>query len=122
MLLGLHAQHGDAGRAPLELGLGLESMVAVGRRREQGVRAEEVVERDVAELVLLVWEAHVAVVGGAGGRAGGMRIGCHAGRGAPGQHAGGDHRAAGGRAGPQVVGDLLGREAFRHWGERLPDQ
>lgn len=67
VLFGLHAQHGDAGRAPLKLGLGLEGVVAVGARREERVCAEEVVEGDVAELVLLVGEAHVAVVGGAGG-------------------------------------------------------
>ncbi len=66
MLLGLHAQHSDAGRAPLELGLGLEGVVTVGGRREEGVCAEEVVEGDVAELVLLIREANVAVVSGAG--------------------------------------------------------
>lgn len=67
VLFGLHAQHGDAGRAPLKLGLGLEGVVAVGAGRQQRVCAEEVVEGDMAELVLLVGEAHVAVVGGAGG-------------------------------------------------------
>lgn len=72
MLLGLHAQHGDAGRAPLELRLGLEGRVAVGRGREERVGAEEVVEGDVAELVLLAGEAHVAVVGSRGGGAWGV--------------------------------------------------
>lgn len=109
MLLGLHAQHGDAGRASLELGLGLEGVVSVGARSEERVGAEEVVQGDVAELVLLVGEAHVAVVGGAGGRARGVRVGGHAGRRAAGQHAGGDHGAAGRGAGPQVVGNLLGQ-------------
>lgn len=108
MLFGLHAQHSDAGRASFELGLGLEGVVAVGRRREEGVCAEKVVQGDVAELVLLIGEAHVAVVGGAGGRTRGVRVGGDAGRGASGQHAGGDHGAAGGRARPQVVGNLLG--------------
>lgn len=110
MLLGLHAQHGNAGRAPLELGLGLEGRVAVGGRREEGVGAEEVVEGDVSELVLLAGEAHVAVVGGGGGGggAGGVGVGGDARRGPPGQHAGGHHGAAGGRARPQVVGDLMG--------------
>lgn len=108
VLLGLHAQHGYAGRAPLELGLGLKGVVAGGGRREEGVRAEEVVEGDVAELVLLVGEAHVAVLGGSGGRAGGVGVGGDAGRGASGQHAGRHHGAAGGRARPQVVGNLLG--------------
>lgn len=113
MLLGLHAQHGDAGRAPLELRLALEGVVvAAGGRREQGVGAEEVVEGDVAELALLVGEAHVAVVGAAAsrrrGRAGRVGVGGDAGGRAAGQHAGGDHGAAGGRAGPQVVGELVG--------------
>lgn len=114
VLLRLHAQHGDAGRAPLELGLGLEGVVAVGGRREQGVGAEEVVEGHVPKLVLLVGEAHVAVVSGAGGRARG--VGGDAGGGAPGQHAGGHHRASRGRAGPQVVGDLRvrGRKTRGH--------
>lgn len=67
MLLGLHAQHRDAGRAPLKLRLGLEGMVSVGSRREEGVCAEEVVEGDVTKLVLLIRESHVAVIGGAGG-------------------------------------------------------
>lgn len=109
VLLGLHAQHGDAGRASLELRLALEGVVAVGGRREEGVGAEEVVQGDVAELVLLVGEAHVAVVGGAGSRTGRVGVGGDAGRGAPGQHAGGDHGAAGSRARPQVVGELMGR-------------
>lgn len=74
VLLGLHAQHGDAGRASLKLWLGLEGVVAVGPRSQERVCAEEVVEGHVAELVLLVGEAHVAVVGGAGGRAGGVRV------------------------------------------------
>lgn len=113
VLLGLHAQHGDAGRAPLELGLGLEGRVAVGGRREDGVGAEEVVEGDVSELVLLAGEAHVAVVGsggsrGGGGGAGGVGVGGDARRGSPGQHAGGHHGATGGRTRPQVVGDLMG--------------
>lgn len=109
VLLGLHAQHGDAGRAALELRLGLEGVVvAVGGRRQQGVGAEEVVEGDVAELALLVGEAHVAVVGaGAGGRTGRVGVGGDAGGRAPGQHAGGDHGGAGSRAGPQVVGELV---------------
>jgi len=115
VLFGLHAQHGDAGRAPLELGLGLEGVVVVmaggGARRQEGVSAEEVVEGHVAELVLLVGEAHVAVLGGGGGgRARGVRVGGDAGRRAPGQHAGGDHGAPGGRARPQVVGDLWGQK------------
>lgn len=112
MLLGLHAQHGDAGRAPLELGLGLEGVVAVGGRREEGVRAEEVVEGHVAELVLLVGEAHVAVVGATGGRTRGVRVGGDAGRRTSRQHAGGDHGAAGSRARPQVVGNLLDERKF----------
>lgn len=111
VLLGLHAQHGDAGRAALELRLALEGVVvAVGGRREQGVGAEEVVEGDVAELALLVGEAHVAVVGGAAataGRAGRVGVGGDAGGRAAGQHAGGDHGSAGCRAGPQVVGELV---------------
>lgn len=85
-------------------------MVAVGSRRKEGVGAEEVVEGDVAELVLLIGEAHVAVVGSAGGRTGRVRVGSDAGRGASGQHAGGHHGAARGWAGPQVVGDLLGEK------------
>lgn len=36
----------------------------VGSWREEGVRGEKVVQGDVAELVLLVGEAHVAVIGG----------------------------------------------------------
>lgn len=112
MLLGLHSQHGDAGRAPLELGLGLEGVVTVGGRREEGVCAEEVIEGDMAELVLLIGEAHVAVVGGTGSRTWGVRVGRDAGRGASGQHAGGDHRASGSRARPQVVGNLLGGSRF----------
>lgn len=40
-----------------------------------------------------------------------MRIGGDARRGAPGQHAGGDHGAAGSRARPQVVGDLPGTDS-----------
>lgn len=118
VLLGLHAQHGDAGRAALELGLALEGVVvvvAVGGRREQGVGAEEVVEGDVAELALLVGEAHVAAVvhaaaaaAPAADRAGGVGVGGDAGGRAAGQHAGGDHGGAGGRAGPQVVGELEG--------------
>lgn len=114
VLFGLHAQHGDAGRAALELRLALEGVVvvvAVGGRREQRVGAEEVVEGDVAELALLVGEADVAVVGAAtaaaGGRAGRVGVGGDAGGRAAGQHAGGDHGSAGGRAGPQVVGELL---------------
>lgn len=109
VLLGLHAQHSDAGRAALELRLALKGVVvAVGGRRQQGVGAEEVVEGDVAELALLVGEAHVAVVGaGAGGRAGRVGVGGDAGGRAPGQHAGGDHGGAGSRAGPQVVGELV---------------
>lgn len=112
MLLGLHAQHGDAGRAPLKLRLGLKGVVAIGGRREEGVRTEEVVEGDMAELVLLIGEAHVAVVGGTGGRARGVRVGSDAGRGASGQHAGGDHGATGSRARPQVVRNLLGERRF----------
>lgn len=112
VLLGLHAQHGDAGRAPLELRFGLKGRVGGGGRREEGVRAEEVVQGDVAELVLLAGEAHVAVVGCArGGRARGVGVRGDARRGASGQHAGGDHRAPRGRAGPQVVRDLLGKDS-----------
>lgn len=117
MLLGLHAQHGYAGRAPLELGLGLEGVVAVGGRREEGVRAEEVVEGDVAELVLLIGEAHVTVLYGTGGRTRGVGVGSDAGGGASGQHAGGDHRATGSRARPQVVRNLWRRESVRYQGE-----
>lgn len=112
VLLGLHAQHGDAGWAPLKLRLGLEGVVTVGGRREEGVCAEEVVEGDVTELVLLVGEAHVAVVGGTGGRTRGVWVGSDAGRGASGQHAGGHHGAAGSRTRPQVVGNLLGERRF----------
>lgn len=113
MLLGLHAQHGYAGRAPLKLGLGLEGVVTVGGRREEGVCTEEVVEGDVAELVLLIREAHVAVLGGGScSRTRGVGVGSDAGRGASGQHAGGDHRATGSRARPQVVGNLLGERRF----------
>lgn len=111
VLLGLHAQHGDAGRAALELRLALEGVVvAAGGGREQGVGAEEVVEGDVAELALLVGEADVAVVGAAtaaAGRAGRVGVGGDAGGRATGQHAGGDHGSAGCRAGPQVVGELV---------------
>lgn len=68
----------------------------------------------MAELVLLTGEAHVAVVGGAGSRTGGVRVGGDAGRGTSGQHAGGDNGAAGSWARPQVVGDLLGKEDVRY--------
>lgn len=112
MLFGLHAQHSDAGRASFELGLALKGVVTVGGRREEGVCAEEVVQGDVAELVLLIGEAHVAVVGGTGGRTRGVRVGGDAGRGASGQHAGGDHGATGSGARPQVVGNLLGERRF----------
>lgn len=37
-----------------------------------------------------------------------MRVGSDTRWRASGQHAGGDHRATGSRAGPQVVGNLLG--------------
>lgn len=67
MLLGLHAQHRDAGGAPLKLRLGFEGMVSVRGRREEGVCAEEIVEGDVTELVLLIREGHVAVIRGTGG-------------------------------------------------------
>lgn len=113
VLLGLHAQHGDAGRASLKLGLGLEGVVAVGPRSQERVCAEEVVEGDVAELVLLVGEAHVAVVGGAGGRARGVRVRGDAGGRAAGQHAGGDHGPPRRGARPQVVGNLQGSEEKR---------
>lgn len=112
MLLGLHSQHGYAGRTPLKLGLGLEGVVTVGGRREEGICTEEVVEGDMAELVLLIGEAHVAVLGGTGSRARGVRVGGDAGGGASGQHAGGNHRATGSRARPQVVGNLLGERRF----------
>lgn len=93
-------------------------MVTIGSRREEGVCTEEVVEGDMAELVLLIGKAHIAVVGGTGSRARGVRVGRDAGRGASGQHAGGDHRATGSSAGPQVVWNLLGgRRHFRYWGE-----
>ena len=72
MLLGLHAQHSNAGRAPLKLRLGLKGRVTVGSRCEERVSAEEVVEGDVTKLVLLIGEAHVAVVGCSGGRTRGM--------------------------------------------------
>lgn len=107
VLLGLHAQHGNTGRAPLKLRLGLKRVVAIGGRSEEGVCAEEVVEGHVAELVLLVGKADVAVVCSAGGRARGVRVGGDAGRGAPGQHAGGHNGAGRGGARPQVVGNLL---------------
>lgn len=115
VLFGLHAQHGDAGRASLKLGLGLEGVVAIGARREERVRAEEVVQGNVAELVLLVGEAHVAVVSGAGGWARGVRVRGHTGRRAARQHAGGDHGPPGRGTRPQVVGNLLGSE-------EIPDQ
>lgn len=115
MLLGLHAQHGDAGRASLKLGFGLKGVVAVGCRSEQRISAEEVVQGDVAELVLLTGEAHVTVVGGAGAGARRVWVSGDAGRRASGQDAGGDHGAAGGRAGPQVVGDLLGEEEDKNF-------
>lgn len=118
MLFGLHAQHRDAGRAPLELRFGLEGGQAAGGRRQQRVRAEEVVEGHVAELVLLVREAHVAVVRCCGGgRARGVPVGRDARRRAARQHARGDHGAAGGRgARPQVVGDLRGhRDGTSHF-------
>lgn len=110
MLFGFHSQDGDAGGAPFKLGLALKGVMAVGGWREERVCAEEVVQGDVAKLVLLIREAHVPVVGGAGGRTRGVRVGGDAGRGASRQHAGGDHRATGGGARPQVVGNL--------WGER----
>lgn len=119
MLLGLHAQDGDAGRAPLKLRLGLEGVVSVGAGREEGVCAEEVVEGDVTELVLLIGrEGHVAVICSAAARARGVRVGSDARRRASGQHAGGDDGAAGRRAGPQVVRDLLGERkncSMNYW-------
>ena len=106
VLFGLHAQHRYAGGPPLELGLGLEGGgVAVGRRGQERV-GEEVVDGDVVdtELVLLVvGEAHVAMVTAAGGV--GVRR-WDAGRGPPREHTGGHHRASRWRGCPQVVGDL----------------
>lgn len=110
VLLGLHAQHGDAGRAPLKLRFGFKGRVGAGGRREDGVCAEEVVQGDVAKLVLLTGEAHVAVVGCAcSSRARG--VGGDAWWRASRQHAGGNHRAPRSCAGPQVVGDLLGKDS-----------
>lgn len=78
VLLGLHAQYGDAGRTPLEFGFGLKGVVAVGGRREEGVCTEEVVEGHVAKLVLLVRETNIAMVSGASGRTGGVGVGSDA--------------------------------------------
>lgn len=110
VLLGLHAQHGDAGRAPLKLWFGLKGVVAVGGRREKRV-ATEVVEGNVAKLVLLVGEVAVAVIGGSGGgRARG--VGGHAGGRTSGQHAGRHHGSGRRGARPQVVWNLSGQEGL----------
>lgn len=111
MLLGLHAQHGDAGRAPLEFWLAFKGWVRVGSWREEGVCAEKVVQGDVAELTLLIGKAHVAMISRRCHRGRARGVGGDARRGTPRQHAGGDHGAAGSWARPQVVGDLSGTES-----------
>lgn len=73
----------------------------------------------MAKLVLLIWEAHVAMVSSSGGRTRGVGVGSDTRRGTSGQHARGDHRAARSWARPQIVGDLLVEEAVRYYREWL---